>query len=404
MKVSISSKVAIKIGSVCIGTYLVSYFFRNMLSVFAPEILEEGVFGKTEIAFFSSLYMIVYAAGQLVNGIVGDYVKSKYMAPTGLIIGGIGLLLFSILDNYYLMAFSFAILGFGLSMLRGPLVKLITENTRKRQSNLCCTLFSVASFLGPFIASVFAFFFKWRFAFLLAAVISFAFAIGSFFFISKLEKEGIVRSKLPAKKQKISVKDILSVFTIDGFLFYLFVALIVEIAATSILFWIPTYMTDYLKFSVGTSGVIFSSVSCINAVCPFACLGLLSLFKDDDVHLVRTMFLFATVMFLLLSFVTNIWINIVVLILALSAFSIASSTLWSVYIPSIASTGKTSSANGILDCSGYFAASVMNMIFAVVVEKFSWRGMIISWMFVALLGYIITVAKFFKNRIKNSAK
>ncbi|MDD6736155.1 MAG: hypothetical protein PUE13_07585, partial [Clostridiales bacterium] len=77
-------KKAFKIGSVCIITYMMSYYMRNILSVMTPEMLETGDFSKEFIATMSSTYMIVYALGQLVNGIIGDIIKPKYMVFTGL--------------------------------------------------------------------------------------------------------------------------------------------------------------------------------------------------------------------------------------------------------------------------------------------------------------------------------
>ena len=74
---------ALKIGSVCIISYMLSYYMRNILSVTTPEMLENGDFTKEFIAAMSSVYMIVYASGQLVNGIIGDIIKPRYMVLSG---------------------------------------------------------------------------------------------------------------------------------------------------------------------------------------------------------------------------------------------------------------------------------------------------------------------------------
>ncbi len=393
MKISLSSRVAVKIGGICILTYMASYFFRNILSVFTPELLKEGVYTKTQIAFVSSVYMIVYALGQLVNGIAGDYIKPKIMTFSGLMLSGTGLILFSVIDNYGFTVFAFGILGFGLSTLRGPLVKMITENTRKRQSRMCCTLLSVASFTGPFIASAFAIIFKWQTAFTVAGIISFGFAIGSYILISRFEKIGLIRTKR-IKKNDNPALDVLGVFKIEKFVPYLFISMVIEIISTSVSFWIPTYTSEALNFSVGESGLIFSVISLSKATAPFICLYLLSKIGENDMRLVRAMFSLSLVAFLLMLFIKNRWMNIFVFLFALIAVSIASSVLWNVYIPQIGKTGKASSANGILDCSAYFAASLANMLFAVIVQNFSWSGMIVSWLSVVIAGFMITVVDF----------
>ena len=57
---------ALKIGTVCIFTYLACYFFRNLLSVFTPSMLESGLFTKDSIALLTSANMISYAATRMI--------------------------------------------------------------------------------------------------------------------------------------------------------------------------------------------------------------------------------------------------------------------------------------------------------------------------------------------------
>ena len=72
-----SAKIAFLVGIVCIGTYIVNYYLRNMLSVATPELLLGDVFTKESIAVLSSTYMVFYAGGQLVNGFLGDMLSPK---------------------------------------------------------------------------------------------------------------------------------------------------------------------------------------------------------------------------------------------------------------------------------------------------------------------------------------
>ena len=60
------------IGAVCIISYIVSYYMRNVLSVLTPDMLETGRFTKSYIGMLSSSYFVSYAVGQLINGIAGD--------------------------------------------------------------------------------------------------------------------------------------------------------------------------------------------------------------------------------------------------------------------------------------------------------------------------------------------
>lgn len=59
---------AFQIGAICIFSYITSYFMRHILSVSTPEMLETGLYGKEFLGSLSSAYMLMYAAGQLING------------------------------------------------------------------------------------------------------------------------------------------------------------------------------------------------------------------------------------------------------------------------------------------------------------------------------------------------
>ena len=78
------------------------------------------------------------------------------------------------------------------------------------------------------------------------------------------------------------------------------------------------------------------------------------------------------------------------LCLALMAMSCVSALLWSIYIPGLGKTGKVSSVNGILDCTGYVAASAANLLFAGVMSHVGWNVVYIIWASIGAVGIIAT--------------
>jgi len=90
---------AVLIGSLCSLSYLAVYIARNILGTVSPQIEAEGIFSKEIIGTLSSIYFTCYACGQLVNGLIGDRVKAKYMISFGLALAGICNLLFPLLTS-----------------------------------------------------------------------------------------------------------------------------------------------------------------------------------------------------------------------------------------------------------------------------------------------------------------
>jgi len=393
------AKKAFKIGFICIFTYVMSYYLRNILGVLTPSMIKTGLYSKEYLALLSSTYMIVYASGQLLNGIIGDYIKPKYMVSIGLTIASLGLFIFSFVNIPILGILSFGILGFGLSMLRGPLVKVISENTLTKYARICCVFLSFASFAGPLLAGLVAMVMKWNTVFIFSAIITFAMAVFSFLMLTILEKRGMIVPIKSERKEKQKF-DLFSLFKLHNFLPYMFVGMVVEIAAASISYWMPTFFNEHLLLSETTSRMTFSAISLIRAMCPFLSLFIFKLFKQKDVLIVRTAFTSSAVLFLILFFVKSQWLSLILFTVALMCSSISSSTLWSIYIPSLGKSGKVSSVNGVLDCSGYIAAALANVLVVPIMNYGGWNGVILSWCVIMAFGASVTL--FAKNTPQES--
>jgi sugar phosphate permease len=72
--------------------------------------------------------MLSYAFGQLINGRLGDKIKGRYMISLGTIIAGICNVLMAFFTSNVFTAIVYGISGFCLSMIYGPLTKIISEN------------------------------------------------------------------------------------------------------------------------------------------------------------------------------------------------------------------------------------------------------------------------------------
>ena len=380
-----------RIGSLCIATYLASYVTRNILSVSTPEMIKEAFFTKEYTGLLSSVCFIFYAVGQLINGFIGDMVHPKYMIIMGLGVSSISTFAIPLFDNRIIHFAAFALIGFGLSMLRGPLMKVISENTAATHARMICTLFSMAGFAGPLIASLLSIFFEWRAVFTVTGIISVFITVASVTVISLLEKRGEI--KFTPKKEKGVLNSILSVFKLEDFFFYMFISAIGEIAGSSITFWIPTYTTEHLGFSGDAASTIYSVVSLTTLFTPFITLVIYEKLIRNGVKLALVMYVLSAVFFLAVRFTAAPLVNVIMLIIAKMAAAAASSIVWSAYIPGLARSGKVSSANGAIDAAGYAMASLANVIFSGSVSRLGWGGIVNMWYIIMLIGAAASAGK-----------
>lgn len=380
-----------RIGSLCIATYLASYVTRNILSVSTPEMIKEAFFTKEYTGLLSSVCFIFYAVGQLINGFIGDMVHPKYMIIMGLGVSSISTFAIPLFDNRIIHFVAFALIGFGLSMLRGPLMKVISENTAATHARMICTLFSMAGFAGPLIASLLSIFFEWRAVFTVTGIISVFITVASVTVISLLEKRGEI--KFTPKKEKGVLNSILSVFKLEDFFFYMFISAIGEIAGSSITFWIPTYTTEHLGFSGDAASTIYSVVSLTTLFTPFITLVIYEKLIRNGVKLALVMYVLSAVFFIAVRFTAAPLVNVIMLIIAKMAAAAASSIVWSAYIPGLARSGKVSSANGVIDAAGYAMASLANVIFSGSVSRLGWGGIVNMWYIIMLIGAAASAGK-----------
>ena len=149
MKISVSAKKAICIGTLCSVSYLAVYFARNILSAVSPQMIENGVFTNEQIGNISSIYFICYAVGQLINGAIGDKIKARYMISCGLLFAGVCNFIFSLISATPDIAiFVYGVTGFFLAMIYGPMTKVVAENTEPIYATRCSLGYTFASFFG----------------------------------------------------------------------------------------------------------------------------------------------------------------------------------------------------------------------------------------------------------------
>lgn len=392
----VNYKKIIGLGVVSVFSYLASYYVRNLLSVATPSMLLTEEYTAEFIGALSSVYFLTYAFGQLINGFVGDAVNPRYMVLGGLTVAGAVTLVFPFLPFAWMQIACFLLMGFSLSMLRGPIMKMVSENLDKKYARTVCTCLTVATFAGPLVASLLAIAFKWKTMFVAAGALTICIAVISFVALMIFERKGIYSFK---RANNDGFRGYLQLFKLDNFVFYMIIGGVTEVGQSAITFWIPTYLSDALGFDKVTSNLFFSVISVASAIAPFITLFIFNLIRERDIVMLRVGFLMAVLSFIGMIFIPNIWVKIVLLVFAKLSLSCCSAVLWSIYIPGMGETGKVSSINGVIDCTGYLVAAIANAVFASLVGM-TWNSVIAVWCGIASMGLIASFIMKQKSRKK----
>ena len=382
---------AFYIGTICVLGYVACYFAKNLLGVVSPYMIGEGFYDIQYIGLLSTANMFFYAIGQLVNGIIGDRIKSKYMISLGLIFAGISYMVMTLSEQRMLITLVYSLSGFFLSMIYAPMMKLIAENTRPIHAIRCSLGLTFASLAGTPIAGMLAILFHWNIVFVMCGFSLIFCSVLSFICLSRFEKAGIIQYKQmqKASEQGGGIKILLQ----HAIIKFSFVAILTGIVRTSVVFWIPTYLSQYLELSTTSATTIFTMMTLAQSAAPYINMVLIygNLLKKNMNRMLIVMFTSSAISFAMMYAVPNTVVNIVFLFFAVLAANGASSVLWNAYCPSLKDTGMVSTATGYLDFLSYAAAALANQLFANAVSDIGWGNLIIVWGALMVVGVLVSV-------------
>lgn len=397
-----NAKKAIKIGTLCFFAYLAVYFARNVLGVVTPAMQAQG-FSKNDIGLASSIFFYTYAVGQLINGAIGDKIKAKYMMSVGLAMAGVSNFLFaqlSLASATYgtipigaYIAYGFT--GFFLSMIYGPMTKVVSENTEMPYTTRCSLGYTFASYFGSPVAGILATFFVWQTVFTAGSVMLVAMAAALMISFTVFERRGVItygrfdKSKAEKTSGKGSIKQLFGRQIVK----FSIVSVLTGIVRTSVLFWLPTYFNERLNFAEDTSTAIFTVTSLIISCGAFIVIFIYEKMGHSLDKTLILMFSVSVIAFVATYFVKSSYVNIVCIVLAIMASNGAATMLWSRYCPSLRDTGIVSGVTGFLDFLSYAAAATANIVFPFLIEKraWPWESIVLIWIALMLVGVSISL-------------
>ena len=390
LNISPEAKKAIRIGSMCSVSYLAVYVARNILGAVSPQMIESGVFTTENIGKLSSIYFVSYAVGQLINGAIGDRIKAKYMISVGLAMAGLCNLLFSLFAETPAAAYvSYGMTGFFLSMIYGPMTKVVAENTEPIYATRCSLGYTFSSFLGSPLAGILATFLVWQSVFATSSTMLILMGTICFLVFTHFERQGIIEyNKYKAQREqgggiRVLIQKRIIKFTL--------ISVLTGVIRTTVVFWLPTYLSQYLSFTPDRAALIYTGCTFVISMTTFIAIFIYERLGRNMDLTILIAFSSSAVCFLAVFLVRQTELNIVFMVLAIMSNNCAATMLWSRYCPSLRDTGMVSGATGYLDFMSYMAASISSTLFANAVADIGWKMLILTWFLLMLAGVAIAL-------------
>ena len=382
---------AIFIGSVCSLSYFVVYLARNILSAVTPQMMDSG-YGAEFFSSLSSVFFVTYAIGQLINGLIGDKIKARYMMSFGLVLAGVCCILFPLrVHSFWGAHTAYGATGFFLSMIYAPMTKVIAENTEPVYATRCSLGCTFAAFFGSPFAGAAAAFLAWQPVFYVSAGALLIMGTLCFVLFLLFEKKGVIKydryrpQEQSVRNVKLLLERKIAKFTV--------ISVITGIIRTTVVFWLPTYFSQHLGFTADQSAGIYTAATLVIALSAFVSVFAYErLGRNLDLTLILS-FSAAACAFLLAYLIRAPFANIVFFVLAIFFSNCAATMLWSRYCPGLRDTGMVSTATGFLDFMSYMAAAVSSAVFAGTVNTLGWENLILICAALMVLGTVISRSK-----------
>ena len=123
----------------CWISYMILYVGKKTLKLCLPGMTASGILTEAQGGVISSVFLGSYAAGQLINGWLGDRLHPRHMMTWGLILAGAMNVLMGTIPSVPLlsgvrvplMTAVWALCGFFCSMLWAPLIRAVSTWTTR---------------------------------------------------------------------------------------------------------------------------------------------------------------------------------------------------------------------------------------------------------------------------------
>lgn len=246
-------------------SFILVLFLRLSTAVVTDNLSKELGFSQLQISNIASLSLYIYALMQIPAGILIDRYGAREISSVGMIISGVGSILFGTMNNVYLAYLSRIMVGIGTSVILLAMFKVQGNWFKKEEFPSITAKFAFIGNLGTVFATFPLVYLNdyigWRNSFILIGVVGIAIGISIYLIVRNTPKDYGFNVDLKVEQaEKIRLQDGLkSVFTNKSTWYnslILFSLVGISTAFTSL--WGVTYITDVYNVSKSVSAFIIS--------------------------------------------------------------------------------------------------------------------------------------------------
>ena len=388
-------------------TYSTFYLCRVNMSVAMPGIMEEFALSKTEMGFVLTALFMAYAAGQFINGQLGDKFGARKLVLVGIVGSAILNLVFGFSNGLLMMVLIWGLNGYFQSMGWSPTVKTIANwfptKLRGKAGGLLGTSYQIGNAYSWALAGLVVGIMGWRWAFFVPAIIFLVSGVHWFVRIRNApeevglptieeESKGIEKSEV-RKDHHLGFKfTIASVLKSRGIWIAGMSLFFLNIVRYGFISWAPTFMFEVQNATISVAAfkaITIPLAGCFGAV--FA--GYISdrFFKCRRAPIAVIMLLILGLAALLYPTIpVDQWELSLLTLMIIGFMTFGPHVAIVGIIPMDFGTRKAAaSAAGFIDGMGYIGAAITGIGSGLLIDSHGWDAAFYFWVFSALAAAIL---------------
>lgn len=366
-------------------TYVTAYLCRVNLSTVLDKISWQLQVSMEFLGTASSIYFVTYAAGQLLNGIIGDRVDPHRFIMLALTATGSINLILGLQTSAALFPLLWGLNGFCQSMFWSTLLRLLSCYAEEHQRKTVSTLMSISSVTGYLFSWVVL---SWLFTplgftpyFVVPGVLAVALIPLWLLLSRKVPFSPEADNRPPTPPLPVVGREFLH----DRLYFICLLCMVIGAIQEGAVFWLPMVFKDVLKLGDG-SMLLLASIPFAKLIGVFLARAVLVRTGDDPRKsiLITLSASCAIAMALLLTCRTT---SVVTVLLIACLIAVINASNWYVisYLPLyFSSRNIVATLGGAFDFSTYIGAAVMSGPLGGALLTYGWVALPVVWLVLAV--------------------
>lgn len=385
----------------CWMVYFSSYLGRLNFSGVMSQMMAENLLNKSQAGLVNTVFFVAYAAGQLINGVLGDRCSPRWMLFIGCLGAGLCNLAGGATQNFGTILLLRALDGYFMAMLWPPMLRIFAEMLTEKDMVRCSIHMSSAVAAGTLAAYLLSAgmlkWFGWRAAFYAPGVwmllMAVAWAAGFGWLQAYCQREGeLIESESRSSGQPSLA--FWKMMTIPGVLMMLIPVIMHGVLKDGVTSWVPAYITETFHTEPAFSVLVTTLLPIVNLSGAFAAQFVFNKIAHNEFKASALFFLMAiAALGALLMWGQNSLVLTLVLFALITSSTLAINTLLVSILPlRFERYGRASSLSGALNAVAYAGSAAAAAAIGFLSQNFGWGATIFSWLAITVLALLFCLA------------